>query len=105
MNNSKPDDFRYRALFTSRVLRDIWKADGEETEDFAFDAYRRFRMKDWGDLSEEDKRLNDEALTTRSGTVLAVYPAPNGQKFYIELEFVNKPGKWDVATIMYADER
>ena len=40
---------------------------------------------DWGDLSEDDKRLNDEAV--RDGDrIFSAYHAPDGTKFWVITE-------------------
>ena len=40
---------------------------------------------DWGDVDEEDRRTNDQALT-HGARLLAVYHAANGTKFWIITE-------------------
>jgi hypothetical protein len=49
---------------------------------------RRHASGDWGDLCDEDKRLNDEAIAhegdpERMGRVLSFYTLPNGKKIWI----------------------
>lgn len=45
-------------------------------------AIERFNEKDWGELGEEDKQLNDEALE-HGGRILAAYSDKKGVKFWI----------------------
>lgn len=40
---------------------------------------------DWGDVDEEDRRTNDQALT-HGARLLSVYHAANGTKFWIITE-------------------
>ncbi len=53
---------------------------------------------DWGDLSEGDKRLNDEAVATGEDRILSMYMV-NNEKVYIITE-------WDrsATTVLFADE-
>lgn len=61
-------------------------------------AMQRYKNHDWGDLGEEDKTLNDEALTGGNDRILAAYNTSEG-KIYIITE-------WDrsVTTILFAEE-
>lgn len=45
----------------------------------------RHRMGDWGDLDEEDKRMNDLALKSNT-RLLSAYHAPNGERLYVITE-------------------
>ena len=46
---------------------------------------RRHLTGDWGDLSDDDQRLNDEALTT-GGRILSAYMLADGQRVWIITE-------------------
>ncbi len=46
---------------------------------------QRHSRCDWGDLSEEDKRLNDESLL-KAGRLLSAYSDAKGTKFWIITE-------------------
>lgn len=46
---------------------------------------QRHQAGDWGDLCEEDRAANDQALTEGS-RILSVYRGSNGTKFYIITE-------------------
>lgn len=46
---------------------------------------RRHKNGDWGDLSEEDKHLNDAAITT-GDRILSAYTLPDGQRLWILTE-------------------
>ena len=72
-------------------------------EDRAFfmeilDCFARYQKSDWGDLGEEDKYLNDEAVRTSEDRILAAYKTSE-EKIYIITE-------WDrsATTILFANE-
>ena len=48
----------------------------------AVELLRRHLSGDWGDLSEADKHLNDEALTT-GGRILSAYTLADGETVWI----------------------
>ena len=61
-------------------------------------ALGRHLSGDWGDLSEGDKRLNDEAV--RDGDrILSAYHAPDGTKFWVITE-----SDRSMTTILLPDE-
>lgn len=61
-------------------------------------AFSRYKDLDWGDLGEEDKQANEDALKKGDDRILAAYDTSRG-KIYIITE-------WDrsYTTIMFADE-
>ena len=68
--------------------------------DFAVELLKiimRYWKEDWGDIPEEDKKLNDEALKTKD-RVLAAYNTTEG-KVYIITDAGHK-----VTTILFASE-
>ena len=46
----------------------------------------RHQRGDWGELDEDDKRLNDEAVTDE-GRILSAYVLPTGVKVWIITEW------------------
>lgn len=66
-------------------------------------AFARYTKKDWGDLTQGDKDLNDQAVKGGEDRILASYWVKNSsgetKKVYIITE-------WDrsVTTILFADE-
>lgn len=44
---------------------------------------RRHLNCDWGDLDDEDKATNDEAVRTESGRILSMYQFPQGKVWII----------------------
>lgn len=45
----------------------------------------RHRLGEWGSLDEEDRQMNDRALTD-GDRILSAYFAPNGEKLYVITE-------------------
>lgn len=73
----------------------------QEKEGFAKEirqAYARYLDCDWGEMSAEDKRMNDIAVANGNDRILAAYFTSEG-KIYIITE-------WDrsVTTILFANE-
>lgn len=63
-----------------------------------FNAIKRYNSHDWGDLCNEDKQMNDDAIISGDDRILAAYNTSEG-KIYIITE-------WDlsVTTVLFADE-
>lgn len=49
-------------------------------------AVRRHVRADWGELSEEDKRINEHALIQDDGRLLSAYTSKSGVRFYLVTE-------------------
>ena len=55
------------------------------TQDDILHGIQRHQSGDWGDLDDEDRQANDQALV--NGTrILSVYRAANGTKFWLITE-------------------
>ena len=69
----------------------------EKFEDEMIEAYVRYIQCDWGDLCEEDKKMNDEA-TQKEDRILAKYSTSEGEIYIIT--------EWDrsVTTILFTNE-
>ena len=66
---------------------------------------QRYCIKDWGDLSEDDKRMNDEALKYPDDLyILAAYQTCKGRIFIITSRISEKPGD-NATTVCFPDER
>jgi len=63
----------------------------------------RHASGDWGDLGDEDRRLNDEALIDGS-RLLSAYVLRTGIKIWIITEAVGEDGKRTATTILLPDE-
>lgn len=89
----------YFELGTQVITYGVNDAVAENT-DFAIEVHNamtRYCNKDWGDMDEEDKQMNDDALST-GNRIFAAYHTCKG-KIYIITE-------WDrsATTILFADE-
>ncbi len=84
-----------RLVMTSKIHKNI-------NESINFDAdvgavFGRYIQCDWGNISEEDKLINEEALK-EGGTLMGAYDTPKGEIWIIT--------EWDrsVTTILFPDE-
>jgi hypothetical protein len=57
----------------------------------------------WGDLDDEDRRLNDEAVKDGS-RLLSAYALKTGQKVWVITEAVDDHGSRAATTILLPDE-
>ena len=58
---------------------------------------------DWGDVCDEDKTLNDEAIVEGS-RILSAYHTSKGKKLWIITEAVDDQGQRAATTILLPDE-
>lgn len=67
------------------------------------DIFFRYTKQDWGDLSPDDKKLNDDAIKSGEDRILAAYHVANSQQ---ETQKVYIITEWDrsVTTVLFADE-
>lgn len=77
---SKPDFSIGKLLATPAALEALEEADVD-----IIDLIERHIAKDWGDLSDDDKRLNDGALHDGS-RILSAYILPTDVKIWIITE-------------------
>lgn len=73
--------------------------DGKNCEEL-LDAFRRYVRCDWGDIPEEDKALNDEAVRAGDGRTLAAYNTSSG-KIWIITDFGDEG---NVTTMLLPEE-
>ncbi len=78
------DKFLCRVVMT-RVINDCIADDQIFTKE-VLKAMLRYKNHDWGEMSEEDKKLNDEALRNATDRILAAYETSQG-KIYIITEY------------------
>lgn len=66
--------------------------------DFIVGSYNRYAKCDWGELCEDDRKSNEEALKNQE-RLMGVYQMDNGEKIWIITE-------WDrsVTTILFPEE-
>jgi hypothetical protein len=67
------------------------------------DFLRRHASKDWGDVADEDKRLNDEAVQDGS-RILSAYHTSNGTKLWIITEAEDDQGNRAATTILLPEQ-
>ena len=75
------------------------EASGQSPADFL----RRHANRDWGDLGDEDKRLNDEAIQDGS-RILSAYHTSDGAKLWIITEAEDDSGQRAATTILLPEE-
>jgi hypothetical protein len=63
----------------------------------------RHSSGDWGELSDDDRELNDQAVLDGS-RILSVYCTKNGTKLWIITETIDDTGKRSATTILLQDE-
>ena len=96
---SKPDFPIGKLLATPAALEALREADVD-----IIDLVERHICKDWGDLSDEDKRLNDEALHDGS-RILSAYVLPKTDvKIWIITEAADDSGERANTTALLPEE-
>lgn len=95
---SKPDFSVGKLLATPAALEALEEADVD-----IIDLIERHIAKDWGDLSDDDKRLNDEALHDGS-RILSVYILPTDVKVWIITEAADDNGERAATTALLPSE-
>ena len=95
---SKPDFSIGKLLATPAALEALQEADVD-----LIDLVEGHIGKDWGDLSDVDKRLNDEAL--HDGTrILSAYILPTEVKIWIITEAADDNGQRAATTALLPEE-
>ena len=95
---SKPDFSIGKLLATPAALEALQEANVD-----IIDLVERHVSKDWGDLSDEDKRLNDEALHDGS-RILSAYILPTDVKIWIITEAEDDNGERAATTVLLPEE-
>ena len=92
--------FAIGKLMATRGVADKMN-DCPEFEQFARQAFARYRRCDWGDLTESDKQQNDEAVCTGDDRILAAYVHPEHPdwKIWIITEYDRS-----ATTLLFPDE-
>lgn len=68
-------------------------------------ALQRFAVKDWGNLNDEDKKTNEEALNYPDDLyLLAAYDTSKGKIWIITNRISEKTGD-NATTVCFSDER
>ena len=95
---SNPDFSIGKLLATPAALEAL-----EEAQVDIIDLVERHVAKDWGDLSDDDKRLNDEALHVGS-RILSAYILPTDVKIWIITEAADDKGDRAATTALLPEE-
>ena len=96
---SKPDFSIGKLLATPAAMEALQEADVE-----IIDLVERHIAKDWGDLSDEDKKLNDEALHDGSRILSSYILDKTGVKIWIITEATNDSGERAATTALLPEE-
>lgn len=95
---SKPDFSIGKLLATPAALEALEEADVD-----IIDLIERHIAKDWGDLSDDDKQLNDEALHDGS-RILSAYILPTDVKIWIITSAADDKGERAATTALLPSE-
>ena len=74
-----------------------------EMQKSVISALSRFHKKDWGEISDTDKKANDIDQKNRDGRILGKYATPKGEIFITRI-FDEPSVNADVVTVMYCEE-
>lgn len=96
---SKPDFSIGKLLATPAALEALQEANVD-----VIDLVDRHVRKDWGDLSDEDKRLNDEALHDGSRILSAYILEKTGAKIWLITEATDDDGERAATTALLPEE-
>jgi len=58
---------------------------------------------DWGDISDNDRELNEEAVKDGS-RIMSVYSTSKGTKFWIITDATNEGGRREVTTLLLPED-
>ncbi len=95
---SQPKFSLGRIVATPGALEALQKAGQTPTE-----FLKRHAWGDWGDVSEEDRQANDQALIDGS-RILSVYRTSLGRRVWIITEAANDSGNRAATTILLPSE-
>ena len=94
-----PKPLNLGQIVSTPAALQVIEASGQSPADFL----RRHASKDWGDLDDEDKRLNDEALQDGS-RILSAYHTSDGTKLWVITEAEDDDGHRAATTILLPEE-
>ena len=73
-------------------------AENKKFSDEIMNCFKKYMVCDWGDICNEDKEMNDNALRTGTARVLAAYNTSEGRVYIITEQ------DRSYTTILFADE-
>ena len=96
--------FNMGQIVVTRSINDYMNADGKFATEINL-CLRRFTVKDWGELDEEDKQTNEEALQYPDDLyLLGAYQTSKGKIWIITNRISEKAGD-NATTVCFPDER
>ena len=87
-------------LYMTRGINDEI-ADNENFAKEICDIIKRFKAQDWGALCQEDKQMNEDALKSGNGRILAAYNT-SVKKVYVITDGLKT--EYEATTILFAEE-
>ena len=91
-------------IAVTRSINDLMAAEKKFTLEITI-ALQRFAVKDWGNLDDEDKQTNEEALNyTDDLDLLGAYDTSKGKIWIITNRISEKAGD-NATTVCFPDER
>ena len=96
--------FKMGRIAVTRSINDLMAAEKKFTLEITI-ALQRFAVKDWGNLDDEDKQTNEEALNyTDDLYLLGAYDTSKGKIWIITNRISEKAGD-NATTVCFPDER
>ena len=96
--------FNMGRTFFTRTINDLMMEDSDFIMEIV-SALQRFSIKDWGNLDDEDKQTNEEALNYPDDLyLLGVYDTSKGKIWIITNRISEKAGD-NATTVCFPDER
>lgn len=92
-------DFELGEVVVTAAVDRAMKED-KSFRDFVYKSLGRYAKRDWGEMDEEDKEANDDAVLSGEDRIFASYKRPgNEEKIWIITE-------WDhsVTTILFPED-
>ena len=96
--------FNMGQIVVTRRINEYMSADRKFATEINL-CLRRFAVKDWGDLDEEDKQTNEEALQYPDDLyLLGAYQTSKGKIWIITNRISEKAGE-NATTVLFPEER
>lgn len=96
--------FNMGQVVTTRSINDLMAAEQKFVVEVTV-ALQRFAVKDWGNLDDEDKKTNEEALNYPDDLyLLGAYDTSKGKIWIITNKISEKAGD-NATTVCFPDER
>lgn len=99
--------FNMGRVYMTNGINEAMRGNDQFTQEI-FSSLKRFSGKDWGELCEEDKQMNEDSLDNPEDIyLLAAYQTCRGKIYIITNRVSEEVGKNQVnaTTVMFPDER